>query len=146
MADTDILRAIKIIDAKIASLKDARDRLASAFGVADSGVFRSPVAPLRTPNNSQGLTPSTNRGVTQGYGHPKGRKGQLAQYLLEHGPALRTDITAMSGLPEGTVSYCLNDERFFEQLEDGRWNLTEFSKRGLEQLAEVARPDGEEEN
>ena len=67
---------------------------------------------------------------------PKGRKEQLAQFLLTHGPTSRGDIVANAGLPEGTLNYCLSDTRFFEQVEDGSWNLTEFSKRGLGRLTQ----------
>ena len=65
-------------------------------------------------------------------GPQTGRKEQLGRFLLTHGPTSRADIVEKAGLPEGTVSYCLNDERFFEQVEGGNWNLTAFSRRGLE--------------
>ena len=43
----------------------------------------------------------------------------------------RVDIVAKAGLPEGTVSYCLNDTHVFAQVEGGNWNLTEFFRRGI---------------
>ena len=49
----------------------------------------------------------------------------------------RTAIVEGSGIPEGTVSYCLNDKRFFEQLENGDWTINDFSKRGLERRAKT---------
>ncbi len=60
-----------------------------------------------------------------------GRKEELAQFLLTHGPMSRVDIVAKAGLPEGTVSYCLNDTHIFAQVEGGNWNLTEFFRRGI---------------
>ena len=60
-----------------------------------------------------------------------GRKEELAQFLLTHGPMSRVDIVAKAGLPEGTVSYCLNDTHFFAQVEGGNWNLTELFRRGI---------------
>ena len=47
----------------------------------------------------------------------------------------RVAIVERAGLPEGTVSYCLSDKRFFEQLDSGDWNITDFSRRGLERKA-----------
>ena len=70
-------------------------------------------------------------------GPQTGRKEQLAQFLLTHGPTSRVDIVLKAGLPEGTVSYCLNDERFFEQVEGRNWNLTAFSRRGLARAAQL---------
>lgn len=126
MADTEILEAIRIIDAKIASLQEARNRLADAFGVSDDSYQKA--ASSTTPRNIQ----SVSAPHASGHGPPKGRKKQLAQFLLEHGPTSRADIAANSVLPDGTVSFCLSNKRFFSRMEDGKWDLTAFSRRELE--------------
>jgi len=53
-------------------------------------------------------------------------------------PALPSLGARSPALPEGTVSYCLNDKRFFEQLESGDWNITESSRQGLERKAKTS--------
>jgi hypothetical protein len=62
-----------------------------------------------------------------------GRKVELAAFLKENGPMSRVLIVEKSGIPEGTVSYCLSDKRFFEQQSNSDWYITDFSKRGLQQ-------------
>ncbi len=47
----------------------------------------------------------------------------------------RSDIVKRAGLPEGTVSYCLNDKNFFIQLENGYWDVTDFSRNGFRMRA-----------
>ena len=68
--------------------------------------------------------PKENPAQSNGQGPLRGRKEQLARFLLTNGPASRMDISANAGLPKGTVSYCLKDQRFFEQVEGGNWKLT----------------------
>jgi hypothetical protein len=121
MVDTDISQAIRIIDAKISSLQEARNRLASAFGIGDN--------PLLPANGSKSgplpvspKTPSGNRFAPAAQSPRDGsRKAQLAKFLLAKGPMSRVAIVEQAGLPEGTISYCLNDKRFFEQTESGDW-------------------------
>jgi hypothetical protein len=122
--DSDILQAIQIIDAKITSLQEARNRLATAFGIPNSAIAP---ASIRT-NPREPLVPSQ----VHAQAHPGGRKEQLAQFLYENGAMARGALYSRSGLPEGTVSYCLNDKRFFQQHENGDWDITDFSRRGLE--------------
>ena len=127
--DADILQAIQIIDAKIASLQEARNRLAHAFGVDQN----TPSVPAKAPTEAAApklASPQPTPAFNQA--NPVGRKEQLAKFLLEHGPMPRGVLYERAGIPEGTVSYCLNDKRFFVQLENGDWSITEFSRRGLE--------------
>jgi len=130
MADQDILQAIRIIDDKIASLQDARDRLASAFGVTTPPV-PDVTARTATVSPTQNLSPIVKLNAERQMA-PRGRKEQLAEFLRTHGPMPRAEIIEKAGLPEGTVSYCLGDKRFFVQVDDGSWDITEFSRRGLE--------------
>jgi hypothetical protein len=60
------------------------------------------------------------------------RKEALAEFLIKSGPMSRADIVNKAGLPEGTISYCLNDKRFFEQMANGDWDVTQFSRHGFE--------------
>lgn len=134
MVDPEVLKAIEIIDKKIQSLLEARNRLAMAFGVELSAPLshptpslaesKQPAAPLRPPGS---LVPPPQ----------SGRKVQLAEFLLEHGPLTRLEIVDKAGLPEGTVSYCLNDKRFFEQDENGNWKITDYSRHGLERKSQT---------
>jgi hypothetical protein len=138
MADQDILQAIKIIDDKIASLQAARNQLAHAFGI-DSKSSMPPVnatsaavaAIARASAGPQRIVPNANSNGTSAH-EPTGRKVELAKFLALRGPTARATIIGESGLPEGTISYCLNDKRFFEQGPDGNWAITEYSRRGLE--------------
>jgi hypothetical protein len=125
--DPEILQAIQMIDAKIASLQEARNRLATAFGIPNSAIAPA-TAFAGVPVSSTPPTLTTQMQTAQ----PGGRKEQLAQFLYEHGAMPRGEVYSRSGLPEGTVSYCLNDKRFFQQRENGDWDITDFSRRGLE--------------
>ncbi len=121
MVDPDIQKAIEIIDRKIQSLQAARNQLAHAFGIEESAQSVPKPSQLQIklvpPNGASQHLP---------------RKEALAAFLIQNGPMSRADIVARSGIPEGTVSYCLNDKRFFEQSADGLWSATEFSKKGFE--------------
>jgi hypothetical protein len=121
MVDPDILKAIEIIDKKILSLQQARNQLAQAFGVEYSSPTR-----VATRGSAQFNGSATG---------PKSRKETLAEFLIVNGPMARPDIVAQAGIPEGTVSYCLSDKRFFIQLDDGRWDATDYSRRGLQMKA-----------
>ena len=134
MADTDVLQAIQIIDDKIASLQEARNRLAQAFGIdskssAQSATPAAITAIARAISHQSGSAAQANG---NGHHEPSGRKVELAKFLASRGPTSRATIIAESGLPEGTISYCLNDKRFFLQAADGNWAITEYSRRGLE--------------
>lgn len=142
--DNDISQAIIIIDAKIASLQEARNRLASAFGIATSRVTPVAETPL-TPTRASVVDvreplPVANR--SDASGRPGGRKEQLAKFLIENGPTSRVGIVERSGIPEGTVSFCLNDKRFFQQVGNGDWDVTDFSRRGFERRAILETPQG----
>jgi hypothetical protein len=130
MADNDVLQAIQIIDDKIASLQTARNQLARAFGIESKASLDAIVAVARVTSSQR--SPSIQPSNGNGHHAPTGRKVELAKFLLAHGPASRVTIIEKAGLPEGTVSYCLSDKRFFVQSADGNWNINEYSRRGLE--------------
>lgn len=122
--DVDIQQAIRIIDAKIASLQEARDRLAMAFGINEPTIQ----IPLRPLTNRSGEIPATQ---SNGHVKPSGRKLQLAEFIQQHGPMARGEIIEKAGMPEGTVAYCLNDKDFFQQAENGTWDITEYARNAI---------------
>jgi hypothetical protein len=124
MVDPDIKQAIEIIDRKILSLQQARDQLARAFGFQSiPNQLGIQFSERPEPILASAIPPASRQTSTP-------RKEALADFLIEHGPMSRVDIVAKAGIPEGTVSYCLADKRFFAQLDDGSWDVTEFSRRG----------------
>jgi hypothetical protein len=131
MADEQILQAIRIIDDKIASLQAARNQLANAFGIGNNPFSPSTHPSIAVPH----LTAPASKPQPISEQQPKtpgGRKVQLAEFLFASGPMSRVAIVEKSGLPEGTVSYCLNDKRFFVQAANGDWDINDFSRKGLE--------------
>ncbi|MDQ2841662.1 MAG: hypothetical protein M3Y72_11610 [Acidobacteriota bacterium] len=112
--DTDIAKAIEIIDRKIASLLQARNQLAQAFGIELSTAL-TVTATQASRSSIVAFIPGN---------HQKSRKQSLVQFLKDNGPSSRAEIIARAGLPAGTVSYCLSDKRFFLQLANGDWTFT----------------------
>lgn len=106
----EILRAIKAIDQRIEALVDIKRRLAEEFGIS---IIRE--ASSQVPNGQ-----GTLRGMSKA---GKSRKETLADYIRVNGPMSRVDIVSSVDVPAGTISYCLNDKNFFQQLEDGRWDV-----------------------
>ena len=139
--DADILQAIRIIDDKIASLQEARNRLANAFGIDTIPDLNPNHAPLnpRPYRHPASLPPPPPHAEDSQPSISGGRKVELAQFLWENGPMSRTAIAEGANIPIGTISYCLNDKRFFEQTEDGNWQITEFSKKGLESRRQTGK-------
>ena len=133
MVDPEIQQAINIIDRKISSLMESRNRLAQAFGLPQPTTSQ-PTNTYQKASELESISSVAHRAaeafdnVTSAIQKP--RKEALADFLIENGPMSRVDIVARAGIPEGTVSYCLNDKRFFVQKSDGSWDVTDFSRRG----------------
>jgi hypothetical protein len=112
----DIKKAIEIIDQRIEALRNVRESLAREFGMEDmvkpsvSAISSQP--PLRQTTIS--LIPVESR---------RTRKDQVEEYLKQHGPSRRKEIAEGLGVPEGTVSYVLNDKERFANVEHGKWDL-----------------------
>ena len=102
--DRDIVGAIEIIDGRIARLGELRKQLAEEFGIA------------------QKTHVSSNQKPLFGKAGEKSRKEQLADYLEANGPKTRMEIVKQTGIPPGTVSFCLKDKRFAKN-GDGKWDL-----------------------
>ena len=115
---SDIVGAIEIIDGRIARLRELRNQLAEEFGIA------------------QKTQASSNQKPLFGKAGEKTRKEELADYLEENGPKTRMEIVKQTGIPPGTVSFCLKDKRFAKN-GDGKWHLaknTEESRAALVQM------------
>jgi hypothetical protein len=53
------------------------------------------------------------------------RKDVVANFIDKNGPSTRAGILAGTGIPKGTLSYCLNDKHRFVQGENGKWRNVE---------------------
>lgn len=58
----------------------------------------------------------------------KTRKRLMIDFIRENGPATRREIIEGTGIPMGTVAYCLNDKKTFIRSEDGRWDVRKETK------------------
>ena len=59
------------------------------------------------------------------------RRAEVIAYLEEHGPTKRARLIEATGIPEGTISYLLNDKSRFRRLEDGTWDMKPDDDAGL---------------
>ncbi len=115
---SDIAKAIELIDQRIAALQNIRTQLAREFGGDEAE--RSVARPVSlSPSTFQQSSPPRSNGR----GHLN-RKGQVAEFIRTHGSASRSEIVRGTGIPMGTVSYCLNDENLFVN-RNGRWHVVE---------------------
>lgn len=114
---SDIVKAIELIDQRIAALQNIRTQLAREFG-----------EPEREPVPAVSLDPSTFRSDSSARSNGRShltRKGQVAEFIRAHGgSASRSEIIRGAGIPAGTVAYCLNDEEMFTN-RNGRWRVAE---------------------
>lgn len=110
--DADIAKAINLIDIKIAALRDIRNQLISVFG---NGTERSAAS---AAIEAGAVVPVSN-------GHHITRKEAVADFLRAHGPSTRMEILRGTGVPAGTIAYCLNDKGIFKRLEDGKWTTVQ---------------------
>jgi hypothetical protein len=111
--DSDIARAVAVIDAKIESLKGIRSQLVNLFGnnnISGSTSIQSSTAPI------SGITATAHNGARR-----VTRKDAVEQFIRQNGPSTRIEILRGTGIPEGTIAYCLNDKERFRQAEEGRW-------------------------
>lgn len=113
----DIKKAIEIIDQRIESLKNIRDNLAMEFGMNE--VVKSTSAP--SPQASKQLSFASG---ASGLGGIKTSKDKIAAFLHGRNPASRKEIVIGTGLPDGTVSYALNDRERFRRTDNGWVNVS----------------------
>ena len=120
-SDSDIVGAIAIIDGRIARLRELRKQLAEEFGIAQKAQVSASQKPLFQKAGE------------------KTRKEELVDFLKAHGPKTRVDIVNQTGIPAGTVSFCLRDNRF-SKTEDGRWQLAKNAEENGAALANSPTP------
>jgi hypothetical protein len=111
---SDMLKAIQLIDQRIAALQEIRNKLAQEFGFEST---QSPLLALPSGIRHPQASPNSN-----GHGRVT-RKDQIVQFIREHGPAARSEIIAGTQMPAGTVAACLNDKDTFVN-RGGKWVLT----------------------
>ena len=102
--DGDIIGAMDVIDGRIARLLKLRKQLAEEFGIAQKTHVSAKQKPLFGKTGE------------------KSRREQLADYLKADGPKTRMEIVNQTGIPAGTVSFCLRDKRFAKN-GDEKWHL-----------------------
>ena len=112
--DDGILKAIALIDQKIQTLQGLREQLINEFGLKNGN--RSSADLLPNPQERPNFQITETK-------FPLTRKQQVVELIRQTGPLRRSEIIKKSGLPVGTISYCLNDESLFKSLRDGRWDL-----------------------
>ena|SRR5271157_339063 len=114
---SDIAKAIELIDQRIAALQNIRSQLAHEFG---DEAERAAVRTINPPASTVQTVPPARR---NGRGQLN-RKAQVAAFIRTNGAASRSEIIRETGIPMGTVAYCLNDETMFTN-RNGRWHLVE---------------------
>lgn len=104
--EEDVQRTIERIDERIKELEDTKRVLMQTFGPRRRATVASDIP---TPPT----LPKTRR------------KEEIKELLRLKGPMAKADILKeRPDIPEGTVSYVLNDDTMF-QIVDGKWSLKE---------------------
>lgn len=109
-ADT-IAAAIAAIDSRAAALSEAREKLVKLLQSVDAG-----------DASAQHVS----------------RKQQVVNAIRANGPLRRRAIARVARIPEGTVSYELNDKKTFARLGDGTWTLTDAARSVMPETEELA--------
>src|SRR5689334_16248719 len=103
--DPRLADAVKLIDERIAALQRLRNEMIQQLDGAIQPDRPIPAASV----------PSSNSNGSYGT-----RKDQIAKFIAERGPSTRGEIIAGTGIPAGTIAYCLNDPKRFEN-KHGKW-------------------------
>jgi hypothetical protein len=120
---SEVQKTIHALDKKIAALEETKRRLIETFGEAVSvraveapngngnahkaGLSATPVHPVPLPSENPIILSSADK---------------LAAFLRVHGPATRKEISELSQVPGGSISYLLKTDRF-RQREDQKWEV-----------------------
>jgi len=112
---SEVKKTIEIINEKIESLVKLRDSLMCEFGITEARDRREAIDDRQLP------MPIPIRPVTTS--NRNTRKQQVIEYIGAHGPRSRKEIAAGLGIPEGTVSYVLNDRKLFFPASRGKWDV-----------------------
>jgi hypothetical protein len=119
---SDIAKIISIIDQRIETLRDLRNKLVHEFGSGEeSKAESSPQSVL----SSDEITRFPRLPAGNGSGNGKrSRKDEITDFIRTHGPQTRAQIIAQVAIPRGTLAYVLNDRERFRRLRDGTWTIT----------------------
>lgn len=112
----EVKKTIEIINAKIESLVDLRDSLMREFGITEARADR------QSDDSQQLPIPLPMRPVLHN-NLRRTRKQQIIEYIGARGPQSRRDIAKGLGIPEGTVSFVLNDKDTFFSAGRGKWDV-----------------------
>lgn len=108
--EEDVERTIERINERIKELEDTKRVLMQTFGIKRRATVASSIPSMPT-------TPKTTR------------KEEVKELLRAKGPMSKADILKeRPDIPEGTVSYVLNDGETFQNV-DGKWSLKEGETR-----------------
>ena len=102
--NSDIEKALEVIDRQILNLQQAKRILLDTFGVEGSPIKSAAIAPTARSGNGNGN---------------QNRKDQLITFLTQHGPSSRGKINHESGIPRGTIANLLNKSGFVRR--DRKW-------------------------
>jgi len=119
MLPSEIEKAIELIDSKIDDLKQAKKTLLEAFG-------EKTITPQKSSSMVRTNPPKPQLKRIS-------RKDAVIKLIKKEGPLSRSQIIEKSGIPEGTVSYLLNDKTTFIG-DNGRWNLVEIVHKEKEEI------------
>jgi len=123
--DPEIQAAVNLIERRIAKLQQAKDLLIGEFsrnGTAQTDHAETVRAgQVRVQHQMPLLSPKT-------------RKAQIRDFILAAGASRRSEIVEKTGIPEGTVSYVLNDDKVFRHIDStGKWDVVKEIRDGLNQ-------------
>jgi hypothetical protein len=118
--NSDIQKAIAIIDQRISNLMDIRNKLTDEFGGVPAPIRSAIVHPITSSGDGSG----------NGNGN-QSRKEQLAKFLIENGPSKRGTINEKSGIPKGTIANLLNKDGFVRR--HGKWTVAETSSSATQE-------------
>ena|SRR2546425_11492660 len=118
----DMVKAVELIDQRIASLQNIREQLIREFGESVERLGNTHISDS-VGSHSGRVTVEDVAAGANGNGRVR-RKDEIANFIRAHGPARRRDLIARLGIPSGTVAYCLNDDTRFVS-RDHKWHLRE---------------------
>ena len=118
---------------KLALIREQRDVLANAQSVLNSLFDGSDDEnPDGSVSSGESVASTAAAAATAAGKRAKPpRRAEVVAYLEEHGPTKRARLIEATGIPEGTISYLLNDKRQFRRLEDGTWDIKPDDDAGL---------------
>jgi len=102
---------VDLIDRRIATLTRLREDLLNEFSNYD---FNSDEAQTRLDSGKFGPSSKSK----------DGRRGELRDYLAQHGASQRKDIIKATRVPEGTFAFLVTKHKDeFQKVGRGRWKL-----------------------